>query len=255
LVNAFGEREVFMDFDAIIPGYDFESQILGTLNDADVVLTVIGPRWLEELDENGVPRLMNPNDWVRREVYEALKNHDTCVIPVLVGGARMPTASALPPDIQGFASRQAVELHDVGWRSDSTNLVEFIRDRLKSAGATRAMREAEELPPTPKKRWIQLTDDTFYWNEARITFPVPTADLLAWYGRRIPASIIAALVVLALGLLAMSSGVYLNGLEIAFLVLAGVAIRRRIVRKRYRRIYGDKDGDVKHFERRGYGRR
>ena len=39
------------------------------------------------------------------------------LIPVLVGGATMPAAEALPPTLRGLANRNALALGDAGWRA------------------------------------------------------------------------------------------------------------------------------------------
>jgi tetratricopeptide (TPR) repeat protein len=49
------------------------------------------------------------------------------VIPVLVGGARMPSPQELPDGLQSFAQFQAFELSDTRWDYDLANLVAVIR--------------------------------------------------------------------------------------------------------------------------------
>ena len=61
----------------------------------DIVLTVIGPRWLSAEDSAGARRLDDPADFVRLEVGAALER-EIPVIPVIVGGATMPTPEESP---------------------------------------------------------------------------------------------------------------------------------------------------------------
>ncbi|MBV8629284.1 MAG: tetratricopeptide repeat protein, partial [Silvibacterium sp.] len=49
------------------------------------------------------------------------------VIPVLVGGARMPSPQQIPDGLQGFAQFQAFELSDTRWDYDLAKLIAVIR--------------------------------------------------------------------------------------------------------------------------------
>lgn len=51
LVQRFGEAQVFLDFDAIPGATDFTEEIRDALAQANVVLVVIGPRWLVSAGE------------------------------------------------------------------------------------------------------------------------------------------------------------------------------------------------------------
>src|SRR6187401_2315451 len=74
---------------------------------ADVVLAVIGMDWLA-VDAGGRRLLDDPADLVRLEIEEALAK-DVPVIPVLVGGARMPRPEELPESLHALMERNAVE--------------------------------------------------------------------------------------------------------------------------------------------------
>ncbi len=54
-------------------------------------------------------------------------SRDARVVPILVGGAVMPTAAQLPDDLQGLAQRQAVVVHDESWHQDVDSLVRSLR--------------------------------------------------------------------------------------------------------------------------------
>jgi hypothetical protein len=49
------------------------------------------------------------------------------VVPVLVGGARLPTAAALPEDLQGLVERQGIVLRDESWYQDVESLARSLR--------------------------------------------------------------------------------------------------------------------------------
>ena len=86
----FGRDAVFQDVVAIVARESFPAAIEAALAQADVVLAVIGPRWLND-GSTEVSRLADPNDYVRRELSSALGKNKR-IIPVLVGDAVMPDA-------------------------------------------------------------------------------------------------------------------------------------------------------------------
>jgi hypothetical protein len=82
----FGRQSVFLDFDSIGPGVDFRNDIDNTLQRCDVVVVMIGPRWLGARPD-GTNRIDSAEDWVRIEVETAFR-HKAFIIPVLVDGTR-----------------------------------------------------------------------------------------------------------------------------------------------------------------------
>lgn len=91
------------------------------------MLVVIGPRWVD-MRENGVRRLDDPADYVRREVELALEA-DTLLVPVLVEGASAPEAGKLPPSIRALHRRNSVELTHERWQADTDALVRQLEKR------------------------------------------------------------------------------------------------------------------------------
>ena len=89
LVQYFPPEHVFMDVDTVEPGIDFVASIQKAVGDCDVLLAVIGKRWLDSVDSQGRPRLESPEDYVGLEIAAALAR-DIRVVPVLVDGAEMP---------------------------------------------------------------------------------------------------------------------------------------------------------------------
>ncbi|HVQ41223.1 MAG TPA: toll/interleukin-1 receptor domain-containing protein, partial [Vicinamibacterales bacterium] len=121
LVTRLGAARVFMDVEDIAPGQNFAQAIEGTLAKCDCVIAVIGPRWLEAIKA----RMAIGEDFVRHEIAAALAAGLT-VIPVLVGGARMPSAADLPTELAAFSRCQAVEIRDNRFDDDVTRLVDFV---------------------------------------------------------------------------------------------------------------------------------
>jgi hypothetical protein len=121
LIARFGAARIFMDVQDIQPGQNFEQAIERTLATCDTMLVVLGPRWLESLRV----RIASGEDFVRREIAVSLER-GTTVIPVLVGGARMPTAEQLPKELSAFSRCQAVEVRDDRFDEDAARLVDFL---------------------------------------------------------------------------------------------------------------------------------
>ena len=123
LAEHFGRDRVFIDIDTLQPGLDFVAALDQAVGTCDVLIALIGPRWLSVTDAEGRPRLENPEDFVHMEVATALRRSDIRVVPVLVGGGAMPAAGALPEPLKPLARRQAFELSDGRWDYDVRTLV------------------------------------------------------------------------------------------------------------------------------------
>ena len=131
LVDQFGEDNVFQDVSDIDPGKDFKEAIDAALDQADVVMVLIGPNWLASPGADGLPRLHNPNDFVRIEVSKSLARNIP-VVPILVGGAPLPSAAELPEELVPLTGRQAVVLQDNDWRNDVEGLIKRLRDETRT---------------------------------------------------------------------------------------------------------------------------
>lgn len=138
LASVFGPEHVFMDVQDIAPGQDFADSIEQTISSCQAVVVVIGPRWAADLKARS-----GGEDFVRHEVAVALRRKVT-VIPVLVGGAVMPSARDLPEGLTALSRRQALEIRDARFDDDA---------KLLAA----ALRQATGLDPSPSrprlKRW------------------------------------------------------------------------------------------------------
>ena len=122
----FPRDQVFQDIASIDPGADFVEALQQALDTCAAVLVVIGPRWLGVTDPQGRRRLDFPDDWVRHEVAESLRQPGVRVFPVLLD-ANMPSAESLPEDLKPLTRRQAFPLTVRHWPNDVARLVEFLR--------------------------------------------------------------------------------------------------------------------------------
>jgi hypothetical protein len=148
LAGHFGEGVIFMDIGAIQPGQDFTERINEALNSCDVLLAVIGPQWSTITDADGSRRLEDPDDFVGLEVHSALKRTDVVVIPVLVGGGRVPAREELPPSLVELRRRQALELSEERWRYDVDRLISVLEGPLPAEPApeTQTKTKTEPVP-------------------------------------------------------------------------------------------------------------
>jgi hypothetical protein len=122
---AFGPAHVFMDVEDIAPGENFAAALRRNVEGADIALVLIGPRWLDALDEQGRRRLDDEQDFVRHEVGAALAI-DKRVVPVLLNGAPMPAAGDLPEPLRALALCQAFSLSDARFGRDAAALIEHL---------------------------------------------------------------------------------------------------------------------------------
>lgn len=146
LEQAFTKEQIFMDVEGHIKaGDDYVDVLRDQVAECDVLLAVIGPRWLTISDENGRHRLDNPDDWVRIEIVSALQaGAKKRVIPVLVGGAEMPRVEDLPADLVGLARKQAVRITLERFKSDALGLVAQVSGVLTDIETARTAKSAAE---------------------------------------------------------------------------------------------------------------
>jgi len=157
LIAEFGKDQVFMDIEQIHAGADFSKAIEDAVESCDVLLAVIGQRWLTITDSNGVRRLVNPNDLVRLEIATALQRN-VRVIPVLVQGASIPSEKDLPDDLKTLASRHAFELRHLGRRRDVDQLCAELRNRTRLLRGAR-LRVASTTPQSSITNQVVSRED------------------------------------------------------------------------------------------------
>lgn len=128
LKEDFREDRLFLDVERQIAGKDFRDTIRNALDRSDVVLAIIGLRWVSIADEHGKRRLDNPADFVRQEIEAALNNSRVRIIPILVQGAKMPKVEDLPASLQPLCYLNAMATRpDPDFRMDMDRLVAALR--------------------------------------------------------------------------------------------------------------------------------
>lgn len=149
LEDEFGADNLFMDVEGHIkPGDDFVRVLDAQVAASDIVLAVIGPRWIDLMAK----REGDPDDFVAIEIKSAL-DREKRVIPVLVGGALMPKTDALPETIRNMARRNAVGLRPERFKADVQGLVTALKEQLAAAAAERNARtQAEQAAAEAARR-------------------------------------------------------------------------------------------------------
>ena len=137
LERRFGATAVFKDVFDIEGGQQFRDVISQQLQQAKVLLVIIGQDWTTAVDAEGLRRLDQENDYVRNEVETGLSRPDCLVIPVLVDRQPIPKHSELPQSMHALVDRNAMVVRpDPDFADDFEDLYRLI---------------AKQVPP--KKRW------------------------------------------------------------------------------------------------------
>ncbi len=123
LATKFGKSSIFMDVDNLLVGQRFDLELAKALDDCDMLLAVMGPRWLDLLKTRVAS---GERDYVREEIAEALKRR-IAVVPVRVGRdgsmPALPSAEELPEDIRELLLYQK---HDVAHERFGRDMVELV---------------------------------------------------------------------------------------------------------------------------------
>jgi TIR domain/Protein of unknown function (DUF4019) len=180
LTRSFRRHEVFKDVDSIHYGTDFRTVIRDALERCPIVLVAIGPDWLNTRNEQGQPRLENPDDFIRLELETAFEREAT-IIPLLIGGAEIPPPQALPETLRRLAFLHALPIRrDPDFSGDFNRLKREIA-RLRSP-SWRLSRAIERLNRTSNWRRPEL-----FLGAAAIGI-VTLMVLSFWAGTQMPAT-------------------------------------------------------------------
>lgn len=121
---------VFFDVASISPGEDFVDATRRWIEQAAIVLVLIGPDWRPE-------RLFDPGDFVRLELLTA-RELDKQIVPVLHDHRSMPGPSELPAEVAWLTTISAFALAaPPDHRRSLRQLVELLRSRLPANAISR----------------------------------------------------------------------------------------------------------------------
>jgi hypothetical protein len=131
LVQEFGRKSIFKDVDSIPLGIDFKGYLDKTVSECNVLLAIIGDRWLDATDADGKKRLDDPEDFVRIEIESALEQ-GIPVIPLLVRGAQMPEEEDLPASLKPLVYRNGIPIRpDPDFHRDMDRLISALEEHLR----------------------------------------------------------------------------------------------------------------------------
>jgi len=123
---------VFRDIVSLEPGVEWGTAIARVLGQTHACIIVIGKTWLNITDSAGRRRLDDSSDTVRHEILLAIQRQMR-IFPVLVGGAQMPSADDLPPELRPLCRFHAIELNEQDWDEDVRKLIKALEPVLGPA--------------------------------------------------------------------------------------------------------------------------
>jgi hypothetical protein len=148
-----GNGTVFFDKRNLEPGMKWPKELEEKVRNAVVVLVLYrnGKDWLG-VDDFGVRRIDNPEDWVRREVETALAVKGITVIPVLLNEAKLPPETRLPDSLKELVYCQHKQIREAKWEDDLQSLLKVLKLHVR----------AEPVVPAQKKLEAGSSWETFF---------------------------------------------------------------------------------------------
>jgi hypothetical protein len=146
LAKEFG-TDVFIDVDNIPIGTNFVKALKKEVAKCEVLLAVLGKGWFDARDEDGNRRLENPNDFVRIEIAAALQR-GIPVVPILLDGAKIPSAAQLPKELEELSFRQGIDLHLSSFSRDIDRLIQGLRSPSEKAAPIELQHSREQAAPS-----------------------------------------------------------------------------------------------------------
>ena len=126
LAQRFGKANLFMDVDNLLAGQRFDIELAKALEACDVLIAVIGPRWIDLLRAR---QAGGERDYAREEIAAALKR-GIVVIPVRVGREGnmppLPRKDDLPADIGDLVLHQKADVAHERFGRDIGELIQGI---------------------------------------------------------------------------------------------------------------------------------
>jgi formylglycine-generating enzyme required for sulfatase activity len=147
LALRFGKANLFIDVHNLLAGQRFDEELAKALTACDVLIAVIGQRWMDLLKEKTTG---GARDYVREEIAAALRRR-IAVVPVRVGREGqlppLPRAEDLPADIRDLVLYQKEDVAYERFDRDIGELIEAIT-------AVRRSKRPEHAVPRGSWGWI-----------------------------------------------------------------------------------------------------
>lgn len=123
LKEVFKTEEVFIDVESIPQGINFLEFSKKRLENAEIVIAIIGKNWAKSLKE----RENDPNDFVRIEIEQTLAAKIS-TLPIYVDGAESPGPMDLPQSIKDFAYFNGIHVRpNPDFENDIVKVIEAIK--------------------------------------------------------------------------------------------------------------------------------
>jgi len=168
LARHYGTGNVFRDRDSLQLGEVYPAKIRRALERCDVVLALIGSRWLDVRDESGRRRLDAPGDWVRTELRMAFERRIP-VVPVLLDGTPLPRPEDLPIELTPLCVHTFWQVRHRSFESDVRGLIDGLPD--DTAG-----HEPSSVQPGRNTQTINADRSTVYVNQGHQVITVRPDD-------------------------------------------------------------------------------
>lgn len=176
LAKHFSKEQLFIDIDSIAPGIDFVSYIEESVNNCDVLLAVIGQKWIENIQSKA-----NETDFVRLEIATALKNN-IHVIPILVENTKMPLAKDLPDELKTLTRRNAFVINPSSVNKEMEALIKILHNYFLDL-TTKNFRYKDEIISNLKQLITEGDIDNFLIisaGEAIVQFAAVKGEPTVW---------------------------------------------------------------------------
>ncbi|AXX32179.1 toll/interleukin-1 receptor domain-containing protein [Actinosynnema pretiosum subsp. pretiosum] len=127
----FGTHAVFLDT-GLRKGSHYPSELRRRLHESEVLVVVLHPGWIDDLNDREKRLGPGEYDWVHREISIAL-SRGIHLFPLLIGDADLPPRHRLPEDIRNMSFRQAQWIRFGTWEQDLRLLVQELENHVTAA--------------------------------------------------------------------------------------------------------------------------
>ncbi len=142
----YGEKNVFMDVEKLPLFSRFDTYIVERVREADILVVVIGPHWVETLSRRAA---LGETDFVKLEIEEALRNQKV-IAPICIADTSFPSESILPESLKPIARLNAAMIKTQAELRQQFDAIcrrfdQLIEEKRKSESAAQPLRDPQEI--------------------------------------------------------------------------------------------------------------
>lgn len=138
---------IFFDRVSLKPGDDFRQEIYRALQDADILLIIIGSKWADSFNERAQLNPENNEDHVRIEIETAIR-YGKIVVPLVLEDTAFPAEKLIPKTISGLINKNAIR-YFYGDPKSEGELLDSVKYALKKSLDIRVKRIGESIGVMP----------------------------------------------------------------------------------------------------------